>query len=297
MISSWLKRGLLTGLLAAVCLPLLAGALAVPPAPTDIPVVDQTNTLSQEQRQSLAATIASERQRSGNQLAILMVASLEGQAIEEYSLQVARQWGIGGRERNNGVLLLVAKDDRSLRIEVGYGLEGGLTDARASRIIRERITPQFRAGNYFEGLRVGLEGINLAIKDEVDPALAGNGSGQPGPDIPWEFVAFAIFFGGSWLGAILGRTKSWWAGGVIGAAGGGVLWLFFGLAVGLGSVIGLTVLGLLFDRAVSANYRRHAGRGVAPSWWAGGSHLGGGGNGFGGFGGGSFGGGGSSGNW
>lgn len=137
-------------LITLACL-LISGtgfALDPPPVPTDRPVVDQTGTLTAEQQAALASTIAAERAVSGNQIAILMIPTLDGDALEDYSLRVARTWGIGTKENNNGVLLLVVKNDRVLRIEVGYGLEGALTDARSSQIIRNRITQSSKgAGN------------------------------------------------------------------------------------------------------------------------------------------------------
>ncbi|MET0979639.1 MAG: TPM domain-containing protein, partial [Candidatus Saccharimonadales bacterium] len=115
-------------LFGMVATPITAEALAVPAKPTDIPVVDQTNTLTAEQKAAIATKIAEERKATGNQIAVLMVSSLDGDALENYSLNVAREWGIGQDERDSGVLLLVVKDDRRLRIEVGYGLEGALPD-------------------------------------------------------------------------------------------------------------------------------------------------------------------------
>lgn len=272
--------------------------LAVPPVPTDIPIVDQTNTLDEMQKKSLAEIIANERQHSGNQIAVLMIPSLEGEVLEDYSLEVARTWGVGTKERNSGVLLFVAKNDRKVRIEVGYGMEGALTDIRSGQIIRNRITPEFKQGRFYEGIKSGVEGIALAIHDETDPkATTETASGSS--EFPWELMLMAIFIIPSWLGAILGRTKSWWLGGVIGVLAGIGLWAIFGMVIGIIAVIGLMLSGLLFDYVVSKNYRRHADIGDSPSWWAGGTFLGGGGGsgGFGGFGGGGFGGGGASGDW
>ena len=279
-------------------------ALDVPPRPTTSPVVDQTGTLTTEQQATLTQTILDEEKASSNQIGVLIVASLDGQAIEDYSLQVARAWGIGTNEHNNGVLLLIAKNDRQLRIEVGYGLEGALTDARANRIIRDRITPLFREGKYYEGIASGVEGIVAAIHNEYDADLQPEGTTQKKASIPWEALLVALFVVPSWLGAMLARTKSWWAGGVLGGIGGIVLGTIFGFVfIGILAIIILILLGLLFDKVVSANYREHAAGGYAPSWWAGGPFIGGGRNdsggwgGFGGSGGGGFGGGGSSGSW
>lgn len=274
-------------------------ALEVPPKPTTSPIVDNAQILTPEQEQTLAATIAEEQKSSGNQIGILTVKSLDGDVLEDYSIRVAREWGIGTKERDNGVLLLVAVDDRKVRIEVGYGLEGALTDLRSSRIIRDRITPQFRQQRYFEGISAGVNGIVTAIHGETDPALKQTETKKPMP-IPWDFALAALFFVPMWLSAILARTKSWWAGGVLGGIAGTVIAVIFGfLFVGLLSIIGLFLAGLLFDKAVSQNFQNRARDGIAPAWWAGGTHLGGGGGsgGFGGFGGGGFGGGGASGDW
>jgi uncharacterized protein len=276
----WCLSVAFVGALATVFVASQALALDIPAKPLDIPIVDQTNTLSAEQKAQLATQIADERTKSGNQIAIVIVPTLENEALEDYSLQIARTWGIGTGENNNGVLLFIAKDDRKLRIEVGTGLEGALTDVQAGRIIRNDISPRFRQGQYYEGIQVGLTSIIAAIHG--------------------EYTASAIAL--SWLGSILGRTKSWWAGGVLGGVSGGVAGLLSGsLLIGLIGIGALGIFGLIFDKIVSANYRAHAGGNVRPSWWAGGGFLGGGGprggGGFGGFGGGGFGGGGSSGSW
>ena len=305
---AWLRRVALAVLLVCLLWPASAAqALAVPPAPKDIPVVDQTNTLTSEQKQALAAKIAKERAATGNQIAVLMIKSLQGESLEDYSLNVARQWGVGQKERNSGVLLFVAKNDHKLRIEVGYGLEGALPDIRAAHIIQERITPQFRQDKFYEGIDSGIDGIVAAIHGEKDPALETKAD-QPGfnlSHIPFE-AFWVLLFLPVWLGSILARSKSWWAGGVIGGVAGVIIGIIFGfLFVGVIGIVVLMLLGLLLDKVVSDNYQKavkHKGSGP-PSWWAGGPWLGGGpggsssGGGFGGFSGGSFGGGGSSGSW
>ncbi len=302
----WLRATVVVALLAVLFVPVTVRALDVPPKPSDIPVVDQTNTLSQEQKQTLAVKISKERSETGNQVAILMIKSLEDEAIEDYSLQVARGWGIGQEERNSGVLLLIAKDDRRLRIEVGYGLEGALTDIRSGQIIRDRITPQFKEGKYYEGIDSGLDGILTAIHGEKDPNLKPEAASQESSnnDGSWLSFIWVLFVVPVWLGSILARTKSWWLGGVLGGVAGVVIAIFVGfLFWGIIAMVALALLGLLLDKSVSDNYRKAAKGGrQAPSWWAGGPWIGGGGSnngsgGFGGFGGGSFGGGGSSGSW
>jgi uncharacterized protein len=275
-------------------------ALSVPPKPNVIPIVDQTGTLTDEQKNTLAQQIAAERAKSGNQVAVVIIPSLEDEALEDYSLQIAREWGIGTKDNNNGVLLLIVKNDRVLRIEVGTGLEGALTDAQSSQIIRNEITPQFRQDKYYEGVQAGVTSIIAAINGEY----VASATDQQEARAPWEILpvlAIVVFI---WLGAILARTKSWWAGGVIGGASGAGAGLLTGslLIGGIGIVV-LAIIGLIFDKIVSANYVSHARSHRRPSWWAGGGFLGGGGpnsgsgGGFGGFGGGGFGGGGSSGGW
>lgn len=304
--SHWFTRVrwvIASAIVMVAAIPIAVSALDVPPAPTDIPVVDQTNTLSAEQKQALAAKIAKERADTGNQVAILMIKTLDDQAIEDYSLAVARGWGIGQKDRNSGVLLLVAKDDRRLRIEVGYGLEGALTDIRSGQIIRDRITPQFKDGKYYEGIDSGLDGIITAINGEKDPNLKPESVGQGSSSNSWLSYIWILFVIPVWLGSILARTKSWWLGGVLGGVAGVVIALFVGfLFWGIIAMVVLALLGLLLDKSVSDNYRKAAkGDSDTPSWWAGGPWIGGGGRGgdggFGGFSGGSFGGGGSSGSW
>lgn len=129
-------------------------------------VHDEANILSQSTRATLEAMLKAERDSTSNQIAVLTIPSLEGQSLEEYSLAVAEKWGLGKKEKDNGVLLLIVVNDKRIRIEVGYGLEGVLTDAMSSRINRTEITPYFRQGNYDEGVRAGVTAIISAIKGE-----------------------------------------------------------------------------------------------------------------------------------
>ena len=299
---------LLPGVVASIAVALAvsagAAALDVPKAPTlDVPIVDQTGTLTAGQIQQLADKIAASRKEKSYQIGILILPTLgNDEYLEGYSLKVARGWGIGEKDTSNGVLLLIVKDDRNLRIEVGRGLEGDLTDVRANRIIRNVITPKFKEGKYFEGISDGVNSIQLAVAAKPDPAAA-----KTTESVDWgAIVSTAVFIGIavlSWLGAVLGRSKSWWAGGVIGAVAGLVLMVIFGFAIwAIIGFIGLIFGGLGFDYLVSKNYKAHAADHTSPAWWAGGTWGGGGGgwggsSGGGGFGGGGFSGGGSSGSW
>lgn len=300
-------------LVIGVALALFSGqahALEVPKAPSlETPIIDQTGVLTPDQTKQLASQIATSRSEKDYQIGILIIPRLgSGEYLEGYSLKVARAWGIGEKDKSNGVLLLVALDDRKLRIEVGRGLEGDLTDVRANRIIRNVITPKFKEGKYYEGISEGVNSIQLAVAKKPDPAAqkeAGGSTGSIGPG-DWSAIIMMIVFLGiaifSWLGAVLGRSKSWWAGGIIGGVAGIVLMLVFSFVLwAIIGFVGLIVFGLGFDYLVSKNYKQHAADHTNPAWWAGGTWGGGGGWGGGssggGFGGGGFSGGGSSGGW
>ena len=148
--------------------------LEIPAAPPlDRPIVDQTKTLSNEDVSRISNLIKAERQKKSLQIGVLMIDTLgNDDSLEEYSLKVARQWGIGDKKQSNGALLFIAKNDRKMRIEVGNSMEGSLTDARASQIIRNTIAPKFRSGDYAGGVEAGVkriidaaEGRNLSDND------------------------------------------------------------------------------------------------------------------------------------
>ncbi|QCT39671.1 TPM domain-containing protein [Candidatus Saccharibacteria bacterium oral taxon 955] len=274
-------------------------ALAVPPAPPlDRPIVDQAEALTTEDINRLSAKINNSRSKKDYQIGVLIVPTLgEGEYIEGYSIDVARKWGIGTSGKNNGVLLLVVLKDRKVRIEVGRGLEGDLTDVESGRIIRNVIAPEFRERRYAQGIDMALDSITAQVEGRADPNEGKMGS------MAEEFNPFWLaclgFILAPWLGSVLGRSKSWWAGGVIGGGFGiviaGLMSWTLGALIGAGA---LAIAGLVFDYFVSKNYRSRTSRGEKPSWWAGGTHFGGGsssGGSSGGFGGGSFGGGGFSG--
>ena len=286
---------------AALLLATNSWALDVPPAPSlERPVVDKTHTLTDQQITQLSEQISTARQKKPFQLAILMIPSLEQEALEDYSLKVARTWGVGEKGKSNGILLLVAKNDRKMRIEVGYGQEGGLTDARAARIVRNIIAPKFRSNDFYGGISAGVTGIIDATEGKVEPASS---SQQPKSGFSFEalfFVGYLFLTLASWIVSMLARSKSWWAGGVLGGIIGGIIFAIIGFALsGLIVFIVAVIIGLLLDYFVSKNYRQRTANGDDPSWWAGGGSFGGwgGGDPGGSFGGGDFGGGGASGDW
>jgi uncharacterized protein len=150
----------------------LAGAqVAVPPLRGHI--TDQTGTLTKEQQSALEQTLTAFEARKGSQLAVLMIATTAPEAIEQFALRVAEQWKLGRKTVDDGVILLVAKNDRVLRIEVGYGLEGALSDITSKRIISETITPRFKQDDYFGGIAAGVDQIIRVMDGEPLPEPVG----------------------------------------------------------------------------------------------------------------------------
>lgn len=292
-----LFRTLLLGIAFTTWVGVGANALDVPAKPAlDKPIVDASGTLNAQQVDALVTQVNKSRTEKAYQIGILMIPSLEGRAIEDYSLEVARSWGIGDKT-NNGVLLLIAKDDRLMRIEVGSGLEGDLTDIESGRIIRNTIAPQFKQGNYYEGISKGVESIQAQVEGRAQQET--NMPSTSLLDLLFPIIIFATMII-SWFGSLLARSRSWWAGGIIGGGIGGVVALLAHWSMlGLFSIPILGFLGLLFDYFVSKNFYYKTASGDTPSWWAGGNWIdtGGFGGGGGSFGGGGFSGGGASGGW
>ena len=250
-------------------------------------VTDLTGTLTKEQTASLEQMLQSFEARKGSQIALLMVPTTEPEAIEQYALRVAERWKIGRKNVDDGAILVVAKNERALRIEVGYGLEGALNDATASRIIREAIAPRFREGDFYGGINAGVDRMIRVIDGEPLPEPAspspqvGGGFGQSLPIL----LILAIVVGGL-LRRMLGRTVgSAAAGGAVGA----VAWLLVG-AVSIAVMAG--IVAFIFTLVGGGAGRRYYG-GFPGGFGGGGLGRGGGFRG----GGGGFGGGGASGRW
>ena len=264
-----------------------------PVPPLDAHVMDATATLSAAERQSLETALADFERRKGVQIAALIVASTAPEAIEQYSMRVVETWRLGRKGIDDGILVLVAKSDRAMRIEVGYGLEGVVPDAIAKRLIDEYFVPRFREGDYYGGLRVGLDRLMQIVDGEPLPAppqkqvRRGNGSAINNAAIVL-FLALAL---GGVLRAMLGRL-----GGALIAGGGAGLIGAWMVSVVAGTVIG----GLVFLFTLIGGLGGGIGRGGSWGRYGGGGFGGGGGlGGGGGFsgGGGGFGGGGASGRW
>ncbi|MBP6855407.1 MAG: TPM domain-containing protein [Candidatus Pacebacteria bacterium] len=266
-------------------------------------VSDFARVLSVDQKTALEQKLSTFEKETSNEIAVVIIDSLKGDYIENYAVKLFADWGIGKKDKDNGVLFLVAVSDRAMRIEVGYGLEGALTDALSVRILDDNVRPFFKQNDYAGGIGAGVDAIISATKGEykASSTRATQSSGE------WLFfVLFGILWGGGWLFSImvvLGRSKSWWAGGIVGGVLGAIVWIVLGVWWGAVSVLIFGVVGLLLDRSMSRSYQRAIIMGTLP-WWAkkrkgGGGFFGGsgGGGGFGGFSGGSSGGGGGSSSW
>ncbi|HJW24135.1 MAG TPA: TPM domain-containing protein [Rhodocyclaceae bacterium] len=279
-------------LLLLLCCSWAAGA-AEPIPPLTARVTDRTGTLAPDQVATLERSLEAFEARRGTQIAVLMVPTTREEPIEQYALRAAEQWKLGRKGVDDGALLVVAKDDRALRIEVGYGLEGVLTDATSKRIISDIIVPRFRQGDFYGGVRDGLDRMMRVAEGESLPApdrrtaRQGAGEGSIMQHLPLIIVV-ALVLGGM-LRAVLGRLLGATATGGIAAM---LAWWMAG-ALSLALVAGLAAFFLTLFSGFG-----HRGGWPLGGWGGGG--FGGGGFGTGGGfrgGGGGFGGGGASGRW
>ncbi|MCR9142600.1 MAG: YgcG family protein [bacterium] len=251
-------------------------------------VTDQTGTLGSGEIASLESLLADYESRSGSQIVVLIVPTTGLETIEQYAIRVAEAWRIGRTNVDDGVILLIAKNDRRVRIEVGYGLEGALPDARAKRIISDHIVPRFREGEFYRGITDGLAGILAAIRNEPLPEPAAE-QADPGEALGGGFQMI-VFFGAFIIGGIL-RAFRFMTRLFIGAGLGFVIFVL-GLVLSLAFSSALFYGGVAF--MISVLGIMPGGRGGGG--FSGGGFSGGGGGGFSG-GGGGFGGGGASGSW
>ena len=288
------SRALLSASLFALALgwsALSAAQVAVPPLTGH--VIDQTGTLTAEQKATLEQTLTAFEARKGSQLAVLVVASSAPEEIEQYALRVAEQWKLGRKKVDDGAILVVAKNDRAMRIEVGYGLEGALNDLTSKRIISETILPRFKSQDFYGGITAGVEQVIRVVDGEPLPAPSARpsqgvggigGIGDVQQYAPMLFI-LALAVGGV-LRATLGKVPgSLVTGGVVAV----IAWFVVG-AISMALVAGVVAL---FVTLLGGGM---LGRGMGGHYGGGGRGGGMGGGGFGG-GGGGFGGGGASGRW
>jgi uncharacterized protein len=270
--------------LAVAALPLRA---EVPVPPLEGRVTDLTATLAPDQRTALETRLASLEAEKGSQIAVLLVPTTQPETIEQYAIRVVDAWKLGRKGIDDGVLVLLARQDRAARIEVGRGLEGVIPDAIANRVVEDVMIPYFKRGDFYGGLSAGAERIIGLIQGEPLPAPArGRGAPESGTD-PGAGLGLALF-GGLFGGRILRFLFGPLLGALIAAAGAGIVAMFFGLPLLFGILIGAFVFLFVIG----------GGGRFGPGGWYGGSGGYGGGlpGGFRG-GGGGFSGGGASGRW
>ncbi len=292
------------GLACAFAVP-AQGLVGVPAVRS--PVTDLTGTLTPDQAASLEAKLRTFEQSKGSQVAVLIVPTTQPEDIEQYGIRVADAWKLGRQGVDDGAILIVAKDDRRLRIEVGYGLEGALPDATANRIIDEVIVPRFRDGDFYGGISAGVDRMLRVIEGEPlpEPEPRSPASAVPGLPTLLPFLFIFALVGGSIFRRLFGRVGGAFAtGGLVGF----LTWLLIGI-LGLSVFAGILAFVFALIGGLGGGggrgpggqgwYSRRHDRGWGhPGGWGGGG-FGGGGGGFGGWsgGGGGFGGGGASGSW
>jgi uncharacterized protein len=258
--------------------------VAVPPLTTR--VTDLTGTLTAEQKSNIEHTLQAFEASKGSQIAVLIVPTTEPEAVEQYSIRVAEQWKLGRKGVDDGALLLIAKNDRAMRIEVGYGLEGVLPDAIAKRIIAEVITPYFKTSDFYGGIKAGVEAMIKVIKGEP----------LPPPSVTTETTASSIeqlfplafllaFFVAPALRAMIGRLP---AALTAGAIAGVLVWFVIGSLL-VAVLLAILMAFLALFAGISPGRGGHSGGGLGRSGGFGGGGFRGGGGG--------FGGGGASGRW
>lgn len=282
---------------------LVPGPGAQAQAPQPVPalsarLIDQTGTLSPEQSLAIENRLQGIEQKSGSQIVVLMVASTAPEDIAAYAWRVASTWKIGRRDVGDGLLLIIAKNDRRMRIEVARALEGAIPDLAAARIIDQQMAPHFRQGDYAGGIVAALDQVAGRIAGEQLPPPASSGTPSKGSGTGFDFDDLMLFFfiGVVIVGPILRKALGRPLASVLTGTGAGIA--AYVLTTSLLMAGGAGVIALLFTLLGSG--RSGGGGGGGGSWGGGGGFGGGrssGGGGFSSGGGGSFGGGGASGSW
>ena len=248
-------------------------------------VTDLTQTLTSEQQSQLEAKLAAFEQQKGSQIAVLIVPTTAPEAIEQFSIRVLDAWKLGREKQDDGVLLLVAKDDRKMRIEVGYGLEGAIPDVYAKRIISEIMAPSFRQGDFYGGINNAVEQVIKLISGEQLPAPT---QSKPSSGKLWDML-YVVFIGAFVLGGILRAIFGKFVGGVLNGGIIGMLIWFFGGGLIVAIVLAIIAFFLTFAGASGLGHAGGLGGGYGGGYGGSGGWSGGGGGG--------FGGGGASGSW
>lgn len=255
-------------------------------------MTDDAGMLSPSARRELEATLRHFEEETSNQIVVVTFPSLEGEVLEDFSIRLAEQWKIGQKGKDNGIILLIFKNDRKVRIEVGYGLEGVLPDAACKLIIENEILPRFRQGKFNEGIEGAVQAILLATRGEYRP--------PPAPLAPWKDYFAAALLTGIFLGTLLPALLLWplFASGIFligwGLLAGPYILFHWGLTLGIFPLIFYFLFGRSARGSSTLSRRGHrwddsvfGGTGWGGGWGGGGFSGGGG----------SFGGGGASGSW
>jgi len=298
---AWVPARVIAAALALFVLALPAGWAGAADDLTKIPalsarVTDLTNTLSAAERAALEAKLAAWETQTGNQLVVLMVPSTQPEAIAAYSIRVAEAWKIGAKGKDNGAIFLIAKDDRKNRIEVGYGLEGVLTDVTCRRILAETVAPFFRNGQFAQGIDAGVDQI-IAVVNKGEPlhdAPAAQPQRHARGGFSFDTILILLFVVVPVVGGILRRIFGRAIGSTVGAGiVGGAAWFVAGSLV-MALVAAVVAFIVMLTFGMGGGLVGRGGGIFLPG--GGGGGFGGGGGGFSG-GGGGFGGGGASGDW
>ncbi len=262
-------------------------------------VTDLTNTLSAAERQALDAKLAAWEAQTGNQLVVLMLPSTQPEAIAAYSIRVAEAWKIGHKGKDNGAVFLIAKNDRKNRIEVGYGLEGVLTDVTTRRILAETVAPYFRNNQFAQGIDAGVDQV-IAVVNKGEPLADSPAVQAPqrrSGGISFDTILILLFVVVPVIGGILRRIFGRAIGSTVGAGiVGGAAWMFAGSLV-IAIIAAIVAFIVMLTFGLGSGLVGRGGGIFIPGGGSGG--FGGGSGGGGGFsgGGGGFGGGGASGDW
>ena len=296
-------------LFLALALTLTPSAYAFDVPSPDGFVTDQASILSADEERSLEIELQNYRGETSNEIAVLIINTLGGEAIADVAVEIGREWGVGSKDNDNGIILLIAIEDRKLFIATGYGLEGAVPDLAAKQIIDREITPEFKSGDYYGGITAGIAALKAQIGGEYEVSDTSMSVGVITKELWIIFSIFGFFFFFVIYQLIIGvlitisPSRSWWEGGFL----GGMFGFFFG---GFTGMLVLAVIGITTDYLASMLYLKYKPfreflkkqkkkmKNKEGVWFIGGGGGGSGGSGGGGgFSGGSFGGGGAGGSW
>jgi uncharacterized protein len=283
---------------ALLTLALLLGGVAsaqIPLPAFEGLVTDQTGSLTAQQQASLDEKLTAFQARKGAQIAVIIVSSTQPEDIAQFGIRLADAWKVGRAAPDDGVIFIVAKADRTMRIEVGRGLEGALTDLTSRRIIDDTVAPLFRQGDFFSGINAGVDQMIRVIDGETLPAPDQQWKPDSERSLPFPLLIIGGIFVANFLRGMLGRIP---AAGLAGLAGGGIVWWITSRLLEAAGIAGaIFIVALLFGFGGGGMGRGFGGGRVFRDIGRGGFGGGRSGGGFGGGGGGSFGGGGASGRW